>query len=45
VKYGRRLRGRNEDYADLRRRHVFDTNDFMPYVERMLKEKRQAWIS
>jgi predicted nucleotidyltransferase len=44
VKHGHRLRGSDDDYAALLRRHVFDTEDFMPYVERMLKEKRQAWI-
>jgi predicted nucleotidyltransferase len=44
VKHGRRLRGSDDDYAALLRRHVFDTEDFMPYVERMLEERRQAWI-
>lgn len=42
--HGRRLLGSNADYATLIRRHLFDTEDFLPYVERMVRERRQAWI-
>ena len=32
------------DYAALIRRHLFDAADFQPYVDRILRERRQAWI-
>lgn len=44
VKHGTRLFGSNADYAALLRRHLFESEDFLPYVERMLRERRQAWI-
>jgi predicted nucleotidyltransferase len=44
LKHGRRIRGDSADMVDLMRRHVFDTEDFLPYVERMLEERRKAWI-
>lgn len=42
--HGRRLRGSSSAYAELLRRHVFDAEDFMPYVQRLLAQRRQAWI-
>ena len=44
LKHGQRLIGSDADYAELMRRHIFDSEDFLPYVERMLRERRQAWI-
>lgn len=44
LRHGRRLFGSNDDYAELLRRHLFDMEDFLPYVERMLAERRRAWI-
>ena len=44
LQHGRRLLGSDSDYAALIRRHVFDNEDFMPYVRRLLQERRQAWI-
>jgi len=44
LKYGRRILGSNADYAALIRRHLFDAEDFLPYAERMVRERRQAWI-
>lgn len=44
LKHGRRLVGNDADRAELIRRHVFDSEDFLPYVDRMLRERRQAWI-
>lgn len=41
---GRRLLGSNADYAALLSRHVADREDFLPYVDRMLAERRRAWI-
>lgn len=42
--HGRRIMGSNADHAALLRRHLFDAADFQPYVDRMLRERRQAWI-
>lgn len=44
LKYGVRIRGNASQHADLMTRHVFNNEDFMPYVERMLAERRQRWI-
>ena len=44
LKEGRRIIGRDEDYAALIRRHVFEQADFVPYITRILKERRQAWL-
>lgn len=44
LKYGRRILGSNADYAALIRRHLFDAKDFLPYAERVVRERRQAWI-
>ncbi|TWT17275.1 nucleotidyltransferase domain-containing protein [Luteimonas marina] len=44
LKHGQRILGSDADHAELIRRHLFDTEDFQPYVERMLRERRQAWI-
>jgi hypothetical protein len=40
----RRIRCGNAAYAEMLSRHVFDAEDFMPYVRRMLAERRKAWI-
>ncbi|MGH8629613.1 MAG: type VII toxin-antitoxin system MntA family adenylyltransferase antitoxin [Burkholderiales bacterium] len=44
LKQGQRLIGSDADYAELLRRHIFDSEDFMPYVRRILAERRRAWI-
>ncbi len=44
LRHGVRLFGDDADYAALLRRHMFDSEDFLPYVERMLAERRRAWI-
>jgi len=44
LRHGQRILGSDADHAELLRRHLFDTEDFQPYVERMLRERRQAWI-
>ncbi|MFT4177991.1 MAG: nucleotidyltransferase domain-containing protein [Thermomonas sp.] len=43
LQHGKRLLGSDVDYANLIRRHVFDNEDFMPYVRRLLHERRQTW--
>lgn len=41
---GYRLLGTADAQADLATRAVLDTHDFLPYVQRMFKQRRQAWI-
>ncbi len=41
---GKRLVGANRDYAELLTRHLFDQADFLPYRERLLAERRKAWM-
>ncbi|NBC22814.1 MAG: nucleotidyltransferase domain-containing protein [Gammaproteobacteria bacterium] len=41
---GRRLLGEDEVYARLLTRHVINVADFLPLRERLLDERRAAWI-
>jgi predicted nucleotidyltransferase len=45
LKHGKRILGEDHLYAELIKRHVFDEADFMPYHRRILKERRNAWIT
>jgi len=40
---GQRLLGEDAKHAELIKRHLFDSADFLPYVERMLAERRSQW--
>jgi len=44
LKHGVRLLGCDAEYAALVSRHLFDAADFLPYRNRILDERRQAWI-
>ncbi len=44
VRHGRRILGSDTQYGELIRRHLFEKADFMPYRNRILAERRQAWI-
>jgi len=44
LRHGRRLLGSDADYGRLISKHVFEQTDFMPYRNRMLAERRMAWI-
>ena len=44
LRHGRRLRGTDEAFATLLHRHLLDDADFMPYIQRMLAERRAQWI-
>lgn len=44
LQHGCRLLGSQTDYANLLSRHLVEQADFMPIVNRMLKERREAWI-
>ena len=41
---GFRLFGTTEDYGQLIYRHVVNVADFLPLRERILRERRKAWI-
>nr|WP_324258047.1 nucleotidyltransferase domain-containing protein [Cellvibrio fontiphilus] len=40
---GKKLLGSDSNHAELIKRHLFDSADFLPYVERMLAERRAQW--
>lgn len=42
---GIRLKGSNSAHAQTVSRHLFDSADFLPYVRRMLAERRQRWMN
>lgn len=42
---GRRLLGSDEVFAELLRKHLFDAADFLPYAQRLVEQRRQAWIA
>ena len=42
---GVRLKGSNSAHAQTVSRHLFDSADFLPYVRRMLAERRQRWTN
>jgi uncharacterized protein len=44
VRYGKRILGTDARYAELIVRHLFDQADFLPYRDRILAERRRAWI-
>lgn len=44
LRYGVRIQGDAALHAQWVTRHIFNNEDFMPYVERMLAERRQRWI-
>lgn len=44
VRHGRRLLGNDSAYGQLLSRHLFEQADFMPYRDRILAERRLAWI-
>ncbi len=41
---GKRLLGDDQVHAKLLSRHLFDQADFMPYRDRLLAERRKAWL-
>jgi predicted nucleotidyltransferase len=44
LQHGCRLLGSPTEYANLLSRHLVEQADFMPLVNRMLKERRETWI-
>jgi len=44
LKYGRRILGSDSAYAQLLYRHLIEQADFAPLQNRILSERRTAWI-
>src|SRR3990172_5381112 len=44
LRYGKRILGSDRHYARVLCGHLFDQADFLPYRNRILAERRQAWI-
>lgn len=44
VRHGRRLLGSDKAYGQLIAQHLYEQADFMPYRNRVLAERRAAWI-
>ena len=44
VRHGRRLLASDGAYGNLISKHLFEQADFMPYRNRVLAERRAAWI-
>ena len=44
LQHGVRIVGSNNDYANLLKKHLFEQADFVPYQQRILAERRQAWL-
>jgi len=41
---GIRLAGSDEAYAELALKHIYAVEDFVPYQQRILRERREAWL-
>jgi predicted nucleotidyltransferase len=42
---GKRLKGSDSQHVALIQRHIYNTEDFLPAIRRLLSERRQQWIS
>ncbi len=45
LKYGQRLKGSSVLYAELAVKNVNTAQDFLPYIKRMLRERRERLLS
>ncbi len=45
MKYGQRLKGNSVQYAELALKNVNTAQDFLPYIERLLKERRERLLN
>ncbi len=45
IKYGRCVKGSLHHYAEMALKNINTTQDFMPYLERMLSERRERWLN
>lgn len=44
LRHGRRVLGSFDAHGSLLSRHLVDAADFLPYAQRILDERRRAWI-
>ena len=44
LQYGKQIKGNDSYLASLALKHLYANEDFMPYVKRALKERRERWI-
>ena len=44
LRHGQRLLGSNDAHGRLLSRHLIDSADFLPYAQRIVDERRRAWI-
>ena len=44
LSHGKRVLSNDDAYADLLLRHLYAQADFVPYRDRILRERREAWI-
>lgn len=44
VRHGRRILGNDTEFGNLISRHLIEQADFMPYRNRILSERRRAWL-
>ena len=45
IKYGKRLKGQPAHYIELVLKNINTTQDFLPYIERMMSERRKQWLA
>ncbi|MDP1615554.1 MAG: nucleotidyltransferase domain-containing protein [Methylococcales bacterium] len=44
IKYGKCLKGQESQYIELVIKNINTTQDFMPYIERMMTTRRKRWL-
>lgn len=44
LREGKRLKGTDSQHVALIQRHIYNTEDFLPAIRRLLSERRQQWI-
>lgn len=44
LQYGKRIKGRDSDFAAIALKNVYANEDFLPLIKRSLKERRERWI-
>jgi predicted nucleotidyltransferase len=45
VKYGRRLKGSSTQYVEIALKNVNTSQDFLPFIKRMMKERRERLLN
>jgi len=45
INNGKRMHGTDTAFAEIVLKHLYAEADFVPYIERTLKERRQKWLN